>query len=457
MPLPAEIFKAYDIRGIVGKTLTAPIVQSIGQALGTLAQERGRNTLVVGRDGRLSGPELASALSTGIRASGANVVDIGMVTTPMSYFAAQHLDTQCSVMVTGSHNPPDYNGLKMVIDGNTLAGDEIKALRERIESGDLARGAGGVRTADVASAYFDRVTGDVRLARPMKIAIDCGNGVAGAYAPTLFRRLGCTVTELFCEVDGHFPNHHPDPSQPANLRDLVACLAATDNELGIAFDGDGDRLGVVAKDGRTIYADRQLMLFAADMLIRRPGATVIYDVKSTRKLKPWIEEHGGKPLLWKTGHSLIKGKMKETGAELAGEMSGHTFFKERWYGFDDGLYAGARLLEILSRDADASAALHALPDSLSTPELNIACADASPHALIDKLAATASFPGAEDVIRIDGLRVEYPDGFGLARASNTTPVIVLRFEADDAPALTRIQGEFRRVLNHALPGRSLPF
>jgi phosphomannomutase/phosphoglucomutase len=457
MNLPNDIFKAYDIRGIVGRTLTAPIVQAVGQALGTLAQERGRDTLVVGRDGRLSGPELAGALSNGIRASGANVVDIGMVTTPISYFAAQHLDTQCAVMVTGSHNPPDYNGLKMVIDGNTLAGDEIKALRTRIEAGELKQGAGGLRSADVAPAYFDRITGDVRLARPMRIAVDCGNGVAGAYAPTLFRRLGCEVTELFCEVDGRFPNHHPDPSQPENLRDLIANLASSDNELGLAFDGDGDRLGVVAKDGRTIYADRQLMLFAADMLTRRPGATVIYDVKSTRNLKPWIEQHGGKPLLWKTGHSLIKAKMKETGAELAGEMSGHTFFKERWYGFDDGMYAGARLLEILSRDADSSAALHAIPDSLSTPELNIACADASPHALIDKLAATASFPGAVDVIRIDGLRVEYPDGFGLARASNTTPVIVLRFEADDASALARIQGEFRRVLSQAMPGRPLPF
>jgi phosphomannomutase/phosphoglucomutase len=457
MNLPNDIFKAYDIRGIVGRTLTGPIVQAVGQALGTLAQERGRDTLVVGRDGRLSGPELTGALSTGIRASGANVVDIGMVTTPISYFAAHHLKTQCSVMVTGSHNPPDYNGLKMVIDGDTLAGDEIKALRTRIEAGELKRGSGGLRNADVAPAYFDRITGDVRLARPMKIAVDCGNGVAGAYAPTLFRRLGCEVTELFCEVDGRFPNHHPDPSQPENLRDLIANLASTDNELGIAFDGDGDRLGVVAKDGRTIYADRQLMLFAADMLTRRSGATVIYDVKSTRNLKPWIEQHGGKPLLWKTGHSLIKAKMKETGAELAGEMSGHTFFKERWYGFDDGMYAGARLLEILSRDADSSAALHAIPDSLSTPELNIACADASPHALIDKLAATASFPGAVDVIRIDGLRVEYPDGFGLARASNTTPVIVLRFEADDAAALARIQGEFRRVLSQAMPGRPLPF
>jgi phosphomannomutase/phosphoglucomutase len=432
-------------------------VRAIGQALGTLAFERGRDTLVVGRDGRLSGPELASALAEGIRASGANVIDIGMVTTPMSYFAAQHLDTQCSVMVTGSHNPPDYNGLKMVIAGDTLAGDEIQALKARIEAGDLRHGAGDARSADIAKAYLDRIVGDLRVARGMKIAIDCGNGVAGAYAPELFRRLGCTVTELFCDVDGRFPNHHPDPSQPKNLQDLIRCLATSDNELGLAFDGDGDRLGVITRDGTIIYPDRQLMLFAADVLARNPGATVIYDVKSTRNLQPWIQRHGGTPLMWKTGHSLIKSKMKQTGALLAGEMSGHTFFKERWYGFDDGLYAGARLLEIVSRQADASAVLSALPDSISTPELNVACADASAHELIAAMAETAEFPGAVNIIRIDGLRVEYADGFGLARASNTTPVMVLRFEADNELALKRIQGEFRRVLNESLPGRELPF
>jgi phosphomannomutase / phosphoglucomutase len=457
MQLAGEIFKAYDIRGVVGKTLTAPVVRAIGQALGTLALERGRDTLVVGRDGRLSGPGLAGALSDGIRASGANVIDIGLVTTPMSYFAAQHLDTQCSVMVTGSHNPPDYNGLKMVIAGDTLAGDEIVTLKTRIEAGDLRQGSGKVRSADIATAYLDRVVGDLRLARPMKIAIDCGNGVAGAYAPELFRRLGCKVTELFCDVDGHFPNHHPDPSQPKNLQDLIRCLATSDNELGLAFDGDGDRLGVITRDGTIIYPDRQLMLFAADVLGRNPGATVIYDVKSTRNLQPWIERHGGTPLMWKTGHSLIKSKMKQTGALLAGEMSGHTFFKERWYGFDDGLYAGARLLEIVSRDADASAALTALPDSISTPELNIACADVSAHNLISTMAETAEFPGAKNIVRIDGLRVEYADGFGLARASNTTPVMVLRFEAENDAALKRIQGEFRRVLHTSLPGRELPF
>ena len=455
--LPPEIFKAYDIRGVVGRTLTPPIVRAIGQALGSLALERGRDTLVIGRDGRLSGPELAGALAEGIRASGANVIDVGMVATPMTYFAAHHLGTQCSVMVTGSHNPPDYNGLKMVIAGDTLSGADIQALRARIEAGDVRSGAGGYRTADIGPAYLDRILDHIKLARPMKIAVDCGNGVAGAFAPELFRRLGCEVTEMYCEVDGTFPNHHPDPSRPENLADLIALLAKGGHELGLAFDGDGDRLGVVTRDGHVIYPDRQLMLFAADVLARVPGATIIYDVKSTRNLGPWITKHGGRPLLWKTGHSLIKVKMKEVGAALAGEMSGHTFFKERWYGFDDGLYAGARLLEIVARSADPSAMLDALPDAVSTPEINVACAEGEHHALIAKLGASAEFPGATDVIRIDGLRVEYPDGFGLARGSNTTPVIVLRFEADSAAALERIKGEFRRVLRDAKPGIALPF
>ena len=457
MTLAAEIFKAYDIRGVVGKTLTPPVVKLIGQALGSLAREKGRDALVVGRDGRLSGPELAAAVADGIRAAGANVIDVGMVTTPMSYFAANHLDTQSSVMVTGSHNPPDYNGLKMVIDGVTLSGDDIQGIRARIEAGRYATGAGSYRTADIAAAYYDRVAGNVRVGRPLKIAVDCGNGVAGAFAPTLYRRLGCEVTEMYCEVDGRFPNHHPDPSKPENLRDLIALLGEGKHDLGFAFDGDGDRLGVATRDGHVIYPDRQLMLFAADVLAREPGATIIYDVKSTRNLKPWILRHGGVPLLWKTGHSLIKTKMKEVGAALAGEMSGHTFFKERWYGFDDGLYAGARLLEILARHANPSAVLDALPDAVSTPELNIACAEGEHHALIAKLAASAKFDGADDVIRIDGLRVEYPDGFGLARASNTTPTIVLRFEADDDAALERIKAEFRRVLTTAKPGVGLPF
>ena len=455
--LAPEIFKAYDIRGVVGRTLTPDAVRAIGQVLGTLAAERSRAAIVVGRDGRLSGPALLDALAAGILASGTDVIDIGMVATPMTYFAAEHLGTKCSVMVTGSHNPPDYNGLKMVIDGATLSGAEIQSLRARIERGDVKSGHGTRRTHDIVPAYLDRITGDVRLARPIRIAVDCGNGVAGAFAPELYRRLGCGVVELFCDVDGHFPNHHPDPSQPANLEDLKRRLRDGDCELGLAFDGDGDRLGVVTPQGHVIFADRQLMLFAADLLSRVPGATIIYDVKSSRNVKPWIREHGGVPMLWKTGHSLIKSKMKEVGAALAGEMSGHTFFGERWYGFDDGLYAGARLLEILSRHADPSAVLDALPDALSTPELQIACAEGEQHALIAKLQREAKFEGAQEVIDIDGVRVEYADGFGLARASNTTPVIVLRFEADDAKALERIQAQFRRVLTAVKPGIRLPF
>ena len=457
MSLPPDIFKAYDIRGIVGRTLTADIVRTIGQGLGTLAREAKRPAIAIGRDGRLSGPDLCAALADGIRASGTDVIDLGMVVTPMTYFASHALGTASSVMVTGSHNPPDYNGLKMVIDGDTLAGDAIQRLRERLERGDVASGSGHYRLHDVGGAYLDRIAHDVRLTRPMRIAVDCGNGVAGAYAPALFRRLGCDVVELFCEVDGRFPNHHPDPSQPKNLVDLVARLEGGDCELGLAFDGDGDRLGVVTRDGHLIYPDRQLMLFAADVLGRVPGATVIYDVKSTRNLKPWITAHGGKPLLWKTGHSLIKVKMKETHAALAGEMSGHTFFGERWYGFDDGLYAGARLLEILSRHANPSAVLDALPDALSTPELHVPVAEGEQHALVRELAERARFPGASEVIRLDGLRVEYADGVGLARASNTTPVVVLRFEADDEAALARIQGEFRRVFAEVSPSTVLPF
>jgi phosphomannomutase/phosphoglucomutase len=359
--------------------------------------------------------------------------------------------------VTGSHNPPEYNGLKIMLGGDTLAGDAIQALRQRIEDGRVVSGSGTYEQQDIGPTYIQRIVGDVKLTRTMKIAVDCGNGVAGAYAPSLYRKMGCNVVELFCDVDGRFPNHHPDPSQPKNLVDLVQRLAKGDCELGLAFDGDGDRLGVVTRTGHVIYPDRQLMLFAADMLSRVPGATVIYDVKSTRNLKPWIAKHGGVPLLWKTGHSLIKAKMKETQAALAGEMSGHTFFGERWYGFDDGLYAGARLLEILSREKDPSARLQSLPDAVSTPELNIQCAEGEPHALVAKLAQTATFPGATEVIRIDGLRVEYPDGFGLARASNTTPTVVLRFEADDARALERIQGEFRRVFADVRPSVRLPF
>ena len=453
--LPREIFKAYDIRGIVGKTLTAGIVEHIGGGLGTLALEAGCDTLAVGCDGRLTGPELKGALAAGIQASGANVIDIGLVTTPLTYFAAEHLGTRCSVMVTGSHNPPDYNGLKMVIANETLSGAAIQGLRERIESGDIRHGVGRFAENDVGAAYSDRIVADVKLARPMNIAIDAGNGIAGAYAPELFRRLGCEVTELYCEVDGRFPNHHPDPSQPDNLRDLIRCLAEGDCELGLAFDGDGDRLGVVTRSGSVIYPDRQLMLYAQDVLARHPGATIIYDVKSTRNLKPWIEQHGGKPLMWKTGHSLIKSKMKEIGSPLAGEMSGHTFFKDRWYGFDDGLYCAARLLEILSRHSDPGAVLSALPDSLSTPELQVPCAEGEAHALIARMQDEAKFPGAQTIVRIDGLRVEFADGFGLARASNTTPVIVLRFEADNQDALQRIQRELLAAIRAIKPDAAI--
>ncbi|MBL8406423.1 MAG: phosphomannomutase/phosphoglucomutase [Candidatus Accumulibacter sp.] len=456
-PLPAEIFKAYDIRGIVGKTLTADIVRRIGHGLGSLAVERGQRAIAVGRDGRLSGPELSSALMEGIRMAGIDSIDVGCVPTPVVYFAAHELGCQSCVAVTGSHNPPDYNGLKMVIGGETLAGETIQGIRQRVDAGRLSHAAGQASSADVQSAYLARITGDVRLARPMKIVIDCGNGVAGGLAPQLFRALGCELVELFCEVDGNFPNHHPDPSKPENLRDVIEALGSTGAELGLAFDGDGDRLGVVTRDGEIIYPDRQLMLFAADVLDRCPGQAIIYDVKCTRLLAPWIRQHGGEALMWKTGHALVKAKLKETGAPLAGEMSGHLFFKERWFGFDDGLYAGARLLEILSRAVDANSVLKALPDSSSTPELNIAMQEGEPLALIDELRRQAHFEGAREIISIDGLRVEYADGFGLARPSNTTPVVVLRFEADDSQALERIQADFRRVLNAARPGLVLPF
>ncbi len=455
--LPKEIFKAYDIRGIVGKTLTAEIVAAIGHAIGSEAVARGQHTIAIGRDGRLSGVEFATALARGIQQSGINVIDVGRVATPMVYFAAYHLDTHCAVMITGSHNPPDYNGLKMVLAGETLSGDTIQSLRARIVTGNLAHGSGSYAQYDIAAEYIARIVSGIKLARPLKITVDCGNGVAGDFAATLYRKLGCEVTEMFCEVDGNFPNHHPDPSQPENLEDLIGALARSDSELGLAFDGDGDRLGVVTRDGNIIYPDRQLMLFAADVLSRNPGAEIIFDVKSTRNLFGWIRGHGGKPTLWKTGHSLVKAKMKETGALLAGEMSGHVFFKERWYGFDDGLYAGARLLEILSRHADPSATLNSLPNSVSTPELHIHVKEGENYALIAQLRNDATFTGAQDIITIDGLRVEYADGFGLMRPSNTTPVIVLRFEADSREALQRIQNDFRRILQQAAPHLHMPF
>ena len=457
MSVPAEIFRTYDIRGIVGRTLTPAIVREIGRALGTLGCERNSPAFALGRDGRLSGPELAAALTEGLLSAGADVIDIGMAPTPVAYFAAHHLGCGSCVAITGSHNPPDYNGLKMVIAGGTLWGEDVQELRRRIETGKLRKGNGKRSTANVLDAYVERIAGDVRLARPFRIAVDCGNGVAGMLAPRLYRRLGCEVEELYCEVDGRFPNHHPDPSQPKNLQELIEKLKTGKSELGLAFDGDGDRLGLVAKDGEIIYPDRQLMLLAKDVLSRNPGAEIIYDVKSTRLLAPWIERHGGKPTIWKTGHSLIKAKLKETGALLAGEMSGHTFFKERWYGFDDALYGGARLLEVLSKEHDANRALKSLPNAPSTPELHWKLEEGEPHALVAKLQALRPFPGAERILTIDGVRVEYADGFGLARASNTTPVIVIRFEADNLAALERIKRDFRAALQPLKPDAPLPY
>jgi phosphomannomutase/phosphoglucomutase len=452
--LAPEIFKAYDIRGIVRTTLTADTVRRIGQALGSEAVARNIKAIVIGRDGRLSGPDLASALADGITRTGVDVIDIGCVPTPMTYFAAHELGTESCVSVTGSHNPPEYNGLKMVLGGQTLYGEMIQDLRRRITSAEFCAGRGKVRHASVRQAYLDRIVGDVKLSRPMKIVVDCGNGVAGGIAPELFRRMGCTVTELFCEVDGNFPNHHPDPSKPENLVDLQRALRETDAELGLAFDGDGDRLGVVTKDGEIIFPDRQLMLFAADVLTRNPGAQIIYDVKCSRWLAQSIRHQGGRPLMWNTGHALIKTKLKETGAPLAGEMSGHMFFKERWFGFDDALYTGARLLEIVSRWKDSNWPLKNLPNAISTPELNIKMNEGEPHALVAKLRQDGKklLPGARELITIDGVRAEYADGFGLARASNTTPVVVLRFEADTQPALIRIQAEFRSALETLWPG-----
>jgi phosphomannomutase/phosphoglucomutase len=456
--LSKSIFKAYDIRGVIGSTLDAGVARQIGQAFGRAVLAKGESKVVIGRDGRLSGPELAAALAQGLQAAGVDVIDLGVVATPMVYYGTKVLDASSGIMVTGSHNPPDYNGFKMVLAGEAIHGATISALYDSIEAHDGTPAAvqGGYATHDIRADYLQRIIGDVKIARPIKIAVDCGNGVAGAFAGDLFRGMGCEVIELFCEVDGHFPNHHPDPAHPENLQDLIACLRESDAEIGIAFDGDGDRLGVVTKDGQIIYPDRQMMLFAADVLTRHPGAQILYDVKCTRHLAPWIASHGGAPLMWKTGHSLVKAKLRETGAPLGGEMSGHIFFSDRWYGFDDGLYSGARLLELLTRVADPSALLNALPQSDSTPELHLHLAEGENVALIDQLRH-AQFPGNERIITIDGLRVEYPDGFGLARSSNTTPVVVMRFEAETPAALARIQAEFKRVIVAARPDAQLPF
>ena len=455
--LPPEIFKAYDIRGIVGKTLTPEIVELIGRAIGSEARERKQTRVVVGRDGRLSGPDLVAALSRGLSQAGCDVIDIGMVPTPVVYFATYHLATHTGIAVTGSHNPPDYNGLKIVIAGETLSGEAIQKLRTRVLEKRFTEGSGAISQADVRSAYLDRITGDVKLARKMRIAVDCGNGVAGELAPELLKRLGCELTELFCTIDGKFPNHHPDPSQPKNLVDLIAEVNRGGYDAGLAFDGDGDRLGVISPDGSIIWADRQMVLYARDVLSRHPGGEIVYDVKCSRTLSNEIERAGGQATMWKTGHSFIKAKLKESGALLAGEMSGHIFFKERWYGFDDGLYTAARLLEILARDPRPPREIFAaLPNTVNTPELNLKFAEGEHHAFIQKLLAKAKFPGAQ-VSTIDGLRVDFADGFGLVRASNTTPVLVLRFEAEDSTGLERIQQQFRTLLHAIDPDLQLPF
>lgn len=453
MLLQASIFKAYDIRGTTPATLNDSVAEALGRAFGTQAMALGERTVAVGRDGRLSGPSLSAALIRGLAEAGVQVVDIGMVTTPMLYFAAS---TLCSsgIQVTGSHNPRDDNGFKMVLGGRAIYGDDIQALRQMMEAERWKlQGGGSVRSHDVLPDYQARIIGDIRLARPLKIVVDAGNGVAGASAPAILRAIGCEVTELFCEVDGRFPNHHPDPSKPDNLRDVIAALQASDAELGLAFDGDGDRLGIVTKDGHNIFPDRQMMLFAQDVLSRVPGGTILFDVKCTQRLAPAIAAVGGVPMMYRTGHSLIKAKMKEVGAPLGGEMSGHIFFKERWYGFDDGTYAGCRLLEILSRHSDPSAVLNALPASFSTPELNVACAEGEPHRLASELQGLAggAFTEPAKVSTIDGLRVDWPDGFGLIRASNTTPMLVLRFEGHTPEALKRIEGEMLALLRRVKP------
>lgn len=454
MQVSPHIFKAYDIRGVVPDALHPDMAQALGRAFGARALAEGEAVVAVGRDGRLSSPALASALIHGLRQAGVDVIDVGMVTTPMLYFAA-HTLCRSGIQVTGSHNPKHHNGFKMVMAGRAIYGEEVQALRQAIEAEDPAAAQaeprGALREVNVLNDYVQRIVGDVKLARPLKVVVDCGNGVAGASAPQLFRALGCEVIELFSEVDGNFPNHHPDPSKPENLRDLIAALQSTGADLGLAFDGDGDRLGIVTPSGQNIFPDRQMLLFAQDVLSRVPGGAIVFDVKCSQRLAPAIRAAGGVPLMYKTGHSLIKAKMKEVDSPLGGEMSGHIFFKERWYGFDDGTYAGARLLEILSREANPGAVLEALPTSHSTPELNVACADGEPHRLVAELQALAQFRAPAEVNTIDGLRVDWPDGFGLIRASNTTPVLVLRFEGQTPEALQRIETEMLALLRRVKP------
>ncbi len=458
MPVvPAEIFKAYDIRGIVGKTLTPELAQAIGHAFGSECREQQQTTVVVGRDGRLSGPTLVHALIAGLSAAGMEVIDIGQAPTPVVYFGAHHFKCGTCIAVTGSHNPPDYNGFKMVIAGVTLAGESIQKLRRRIVEQNFVHDHGRVRLETVIDAYIQRITDDIKPARSLKVVIDCGNGVSGDVAPRLLQELGCQTIEMYCDVDGNFPNHHPDPSKPENLQALITRVAQEHADIGLAFDGDGDRLGVVTPAGKIIWPDRQMMLYATDILSRTPGATIIFDVKCTTNLAKIIKRHGGTPLMWCTGHSLVKAKLKETGAPLAGEMSGHIFFKERWFGFDDATYTAARLLEILAKDMRPTDIIFdELPDSVNTPELNVQMLEGEHFKFIDDLVQRAHFPGAR-VTTIDGLRVDYDDGFGLVRASNTTPSLVIRFEGHSQQALQRIQDEFRGFMLGINPAMSLPF
>lgn len=455
MQVNPSIFKAYDIRGIIGKGIDETFAEHLGRAFGTEALAAGERAVAVGRDGRLSGPGLLAALVRGLVSTGLDVVDLGAVTTPMLYYvAATRGEHGChsGIQITGSHNPKDYNGFKMVLAGRAIYGDDIQKLRQRIETEDYAQASGRSAAMDILPEYRARIVNDCKLKRRMKIVVDSGNGIPGASAPSILRALGCDVQELYSEVDGDFPNHHPDPSKPENLAELIEAVRTSDAEIGLAFDGDGDRLGVVTKDGQIIYPDRQIMLFAIDVLKRNRGATIIYDVKCTQRLAPVIREAGGKPLMWKTGHSLVKAQLKALKSPLAGEMSGHIFFGERWYGFDDATYTAARLLEILSASANPSQVLNGLPTSFSTPELNVACAEGEARQLVDKLLETAAsqFPGAE-LTTIDGLRADYADGFGLIRSSNTTPVLVLRFEGHTEAALHRIEADFMRALRSVKP------
>jgi phosphomannomutase/phosphoglucomutase len=451
--LDPGIFRAYDIRGVVGTTLSVEVALHIGQAIGTVMEEQGLVDVVVGRDGRLSGPELSAGLIQGLVRAGRNVIDIGVAPTPVAYFAAYHLRAGSCVAVTGSHNPPDYNGFKIVIGGTTLSGEAITDLYTRISEGRLHQPnvPGTVQQREVAADYIQRIADDVQLDRPLKVVVDAGNGVAGEIAPQLLEAIGAEAIPLYCDIDGTFPNHHPDPSDPQNLEDLIQTVKRFDADLGLAFDGDGDRLGVVTRAGEIIYPDRLLMLLAADVLERNPGALVIYDVKCTGKLQSWILRHGGTPLMAQTGHSLIKAKMRETGAELAGEMSGHFFFQERWYGFDDGLYAAARLLEVLAvRPETPDEVLSALPNAISTPEIKVPVPAGNAHDIVQRFIDSADFEGAR-LSTIDGLRADWEDGWGLVRASNTTPVLVLRFEADTKEALARTRDAFRAHLLSVAP------